>query len=122
MRQVMSDQLTVAVSSVDGCAVVALSGESDMNTVRHVRQVLSAQVEAGTRHLVVDLSELRYMESLGMRALLEAREALIARGGTIALACPQRVVARMLELTGIDQRIPVYLSVRAAAAGDAGPP
>ncbi len=52
-----------------------------------------------------------------MEAGVEAQEAVMERGGTLALACPQRVVARALELTGIDQQVPVYESVRAAVAG-----
>jgi anti-sigma B factor antagonist len=113
----MGDQLTVSVSSVDGCTVVALAGESDVNTVRLVQEALAAQVKARACRVVVDLSGLRFIGSLGMCVLLETQEALMARGGSLALACPQRVVARMLELSGIDQRVPVYGSIGEAAAG-----
>jgi anti-anti-sigma factor len=113
----VTDQLVVSVSVRERCTVVALCGESDMNTVGQVRDVLAAQVRSGTRRVVLDLSGLRFMGSLGMHALLGAEEALTARGATMALVCPQRPVARVLELTGTDQRIPVYDSLKHAAEG-----
>lgn len=39
------------------------------------------------------------------------------RGGTLVLAQPQNTVARVLNLVGADQLIPVYPSVEGAAAG-----
>lgn len=105
----------MSVSTVAGCAVVALSGESDANTVEFVQEVLAAQVE-GVSRVVVDLSGLEFMDSAGMRALLRAHRTLQERGGSMALACPGRVVARVLQLTCVDQQIPVYGSMHEAVA------
>jgi anti-sigma B factor antagonist len=105
------------MSTVAGCAVVAPSGESDVHTVGFVREVLASQAEVGVRRVVVDLSGLEFMDCAGMRELLQAHRMLLERGGSMALACPGRVVARVLQLTGVDQRIPVYSSVHDAAAG-----
>jgi hypothetical protein len=52
-----------------------------------------------------------------MHALLDAQTALIARGKTVALAGPRPLVARVLQLTGVDQRIPVYEHMKEAVAG-----
>ena len=97
--------------------VVALSGESDVNTAGQLRDALLEQVTAGPVRVVVDLSGLRSLDSSGVYALLHAQEALIAGGGTLALACPQPVVARALELMGVDLQVPVYGTVRAGMAG-----
>ena len=114
----MGDQLTVSVSSVDGCMVLTLAGELDVSTVGRWRDVLAGLVEAGPDRVVVDLSGLRLMEPRGVHVLVEAQEALMARGGSMAVACPNGMVARVLGLTGADQRIPVYGSVRAAVRGN----
>ena len=109
----MVDQLFMSVSTVAACAVVALSGESDVNTVRFVREFLATQVAAGERRVVVDLSGLEFMDCAGLQELLHAHQTLLELGGSMALAGPGRVVARVLQLTGIDQQIPVYRTVQA---------
>jgi anti-anti-sigma factor len=43
---------------------------------------------------------------------------LSVRGGTLVLVSPQPVVARILELTGADQLIPVYATVSEAQTAD----
>lgn len=88
-----------------------------MNTAGRLRAVLSAQAESGLVRVVVELSGLEFMGCRGMHALLDAQDALMARGGTMALAGPRPVVAHALELAGVDQRIPVYDGVQAAVAG-----
>lgn len=114
----MGDQLTVSVSSVDGCAMVALAGESSVSTVSQWRDVLAGLVEAGPDRVVVDLSGLRSVAAAGAHVLVEAQEALMARGGSLAVACPDGAVTRVLGMTGADQRIPVYGSVREAVRGN----
>jgi hypothetical protein len=49
--------------------------------------------------------------------LLDTQAVLIAQGGSMALARPQRLVARVLQLTGTDQYIPVYDTVSGAVRG-----
>jgi anti-sigma B factor antagonist len=114
----MSEQLTFSVTPAGAStAVAALNGELDMRTVLQAREVLCGQVDAGVHRLVVDLSGLSFIGLLGAHLLRDIQALLNARGGSIALACPQRRVARALQLTGTDQRIPVYDSVDSAVFG-----
>jgi anti-sigma B factor antagonist len=110
----MADQLFMSVSTIAACTVMALSGESDVNTVGFVLEFLATQVAVGERQ-VVDLSGLEFMDCAGTQELLQAHQALLERGRSMALACPGRVVARVLQLTGVDQRIPVYSTMQAVA-------
>lgn len=114
----MSDQLAISMAAAyGGTVVVALDGELDLLTVQRAQEVLCDQVEAGARRLVADLSGLRFIGTLGTRLLLDVQALLMAQGGSIALARPQPQVARLLQLTGADQRIPVYNSISAAVRG-----
>ena len=70
------------------------------------------------RRLILDLSGLAFMDSTGMQVLLGPRTVLSVRGGTLVLVSPQPVVARILELTGADQLIPVYATVSEAQTAD----
>ena len=68
--------------------------------------------------MILELSGLAFMDSTGMQVLLSVRTVLNVRGGTMALVAPQPVVARILELTGADQYIPVYGSLEDAQTAE----
>jgi anti-anti-sigma factor len=108
------DQLRVSVSGGDAYTVVALAGESDVYTYDQLRGALEAEATKGVPLLIVDLSALEFMDSTGVQVLLDIRVMMNDRGGKLALAGPQNTVARVLNLVGADQLIPVYPSVEEA--------
>jgi anti-anti-sigma factor len=91
-----------------------VSGDWDTAGPGGFRDILKPeQLPTGTR-LVVDLSKLGFMATVGVYELVSTRDVLQKLGGTLALAAPQKVVQRMLELSGVDQRIAVYGTVAEA--------
>lgn len=112
------DELTISVTSGPAHTLVSLAGECDLHTVRRLRDALTSEVSRGARRLILDLSGLAFMDSTGMQVLLAARTVLSVRGGTLVVVSPQPVVARILELTGADQLIPVYASLSEAQTAD----
>jgi anti-anti-sigma factor len=96
--------------------VVVLAGEVDATNSDELYGVLESVVTQQPRLLVVDMSELSFMDSTGLRMLLRSTRALDQQGGVLALAAPQIAVARVLQLTRADQLIPVYDSVADAIA------
>jgi anti-anti-sigma factor len=68
------------------------------------------------RKLVVDLSGVTFMASMGLRTLMVAARSLSEIGGRMALAGPQPNVEKVLETSGIGEVIGVHSSVEAAAA------
>jgi anti-anti-sigma factor len=112
------DELRISVTAGTGHTLVTLAGECDLNTGRPLRDVLTSEVSRGARRLIVDLTSLTFMDSTGLQVLLSTRSVLAVRGGTLMLAAPQPVVARILELTGANQVIPVYGRLEDALAAD----
>jgi anti-anti-sigma factor len=112
------DELRISVTAGTAHTLVTLAGECDLNTGRDLRDVLTSEVSRGAQRLIVDLSALAFMDSTGMQVLLSVRAVLAVRGGTLVLVAPQPVVARILELTGADQAIPVYDSLEEAQTAD----
>lgn len=107
----MSGQLSVSVTAGPSHVVAMVSGDWDTAGPGGFRDILKPeQLPAGTR-LVVDLSKLGFMATVGVYELVSTRDVLQKLGGTLALAAPQKVVRRMLELSGVDQRIAVYDTV-----------
>jgi anti-anti-sigma factor len=109
------EQLRVSVSGGESYAVVALAGESDVYTYDQLRGALESQAGTGVPVLVVDLSGLEFIDSTGVQVLLDVRVMMNSRGGTLALVAPRATVARVLNLVGADQLIPVYPTVEEAA-------
>jgi anti-anti-sigma factor len=112
------DEFTISVAAEPAHTLVTLTGECDLNNGRRLRDVLTSEVSRGTRRVIVDLSGLSFMDSTGMQILLSVRTVLALRGGTMALISPQPVVARVLELTGATELIPVYDSLEEAQTAD----
>jgi anti-sigma B factor antagonist len=118
------DRLQVSVTTAGWrgkpYTVVSLAGETDLTTVDRLREALTSPVQQGARLLVADLSGLGFMDSAGVRTVLQAVRAAREWGGRLALASPQPVVARVLLLMDVAELVPVYASVAAAARGMIG--
>ena len=104
--------MTLRISASAGAdgPVVALSGEADATTTEMLREMLATQLSTGARQVTVDASGLSFMDSASLRVLVLAARALQARHGTLLFACPQPVVARLLEITGADKLLDVQES------------
>ena len=91
---------TARVESGKTVTTIALSGELDLGTVPIFEESL-VRVEAdGVATIVVDLDELTFIESLGIHALIAARERAFANGRQLLLLGAKPKVRRVFELTG----------------------
>ncbi len=102
-------------SDADGATVMRLVGEADLSTTA-LRDALTAEIAGSPRLLLVDLASLTFIDSGATQMIIGAYHALSLNGGTLALVHPRASVARVLELTGISQVIPVYDNVNEAIA------
>jgi anti-sigma B factor antagonist len=110
---------SVATAESDGetYTLVALDGEADVTNCNALREVLEAEVAKQPRTVIIDLSELRFMDSSALHVILRVNRTMDRQGGVLALASPRDPVAKMLRLTAADQLLPVYASVDEATAG-----
>jgi anti-anti-sigma factor len=99
--------LQILVTAGQDTPVLKLSGEMDMESVPALSDALDTQLSGGTRQLTADLSGLRFADSASLRQLLLAARTLRKRGGDLILLNPQPSIARILDLTGIDQLVTV---------------
>jgi len=103
------------VAAGESGPVVMLWGEADISSAGQLSDVLTAQLSGGAQQLMVDVSGLSFADSASVRALVLAGKALREWGGTLVIARPQRAVARLLELMGVDE----LFVVQGGAAGQA---
>jgi anti-sigma B factor antagonist len=111
----LSIAVTVPAAEDGACTVVHLAGEADI-TSHSLRDVLAAETAKRPRLLLVEMGALRFIDSAALEMIINAHHRVQRDGGTAALVHPDSAVARVLELTGVDQMIPVYGSVDEAIA------
>ncbi|NKQ57438.1 STAS domain-containing protein [Amycolatopsis sp. K13G38] len=88
-------------------AVVVVSGDIDMVTAPEFEKALIAAVREQPEALVVDMTGVAFLGSAGLTALVAARQ---QAGEVTALrvVAKSSATARPLQLTGLDQEIPLY--------------
>jgi anti-sigma B factor antagonist len=84
----------------EGVLLLELSGEVDLATSGRFREHVEAARQRGTTSVVVDMSEVSFVDSTMLRELLKAHNELAAAGGRFVLAGAQEAVLRLLDLTG----------------------
>lgn len=99
-------------------AVLSVRGEIDLVTAPVLREALLPVLEHGTGAVVVDLSEVPFMDSAGVHALVDTVQRLRSQGRRLAIACREHgQVHRLLALVGLLDAVAVHGSLRGAVTG-----
>jgi anti-anti-sigma factor len=86
----------------------ALAGEIDPSNARDLGRRLTAAVPNDALAVILDLSEVEYMDSSGVQLIFELAERLEARQQQLALVVPEGAPAlRVLEIVALDATAPV---------------
>jgi anti-anti-sigma factor len=98
------------IEAVNGTVVVSLGGELDLYNADEVREALAGAADGQPERLVVDLSEVEFIDSTALGVMIEARTRLPNRNGFL-LAAPRLETRRALEISGLDRHFAVHESV-----------
>lgn len=83
------------------------AGRLDGTNAATHEQALLALVSEGAQTLTVDLSELDYISSAGLRVLLVAAKAAKGKGGSVVLSAPKPAILEVLKISGFDKILQV---------------
>lgn len=99
-----------------GCrsAVVTLAGELDVYTVSSLRATLDDLLVDGASPVVVDLTDLTFMDSSGLGALVAAHKKARVLKGALKVVCHEGVIMRLLSVTGLVRVLQLVPSVESA--------
>ncbi|MDJ0346662.1 STAS domain-containing protein [Streptomyces sp. H10-C2] len=86
-----------------GLAVLAVSGELDLDSRATLDAAVAPLTDAGYTQVVLDCGRLTFCDSAGLNCLLIWHQRLEDAGGTLVLADLTAAVTRLLKLTGTDQ-------------------
>ena len=111
-------QVTVTDTRSD-VAVLRLSGELDAYTANQLRELLAELLERPVPRIVVDLSDLKFCDSVGLSAFITAKQVIAARGGWLSFAGSNRFLSSLLETVGLSRYYAIFPHVDdAIAAGN----
>ena len=111
----LNEHPVAGVERRNGVIVIRLVGELDLYNAPEVRTALLELCSEQPERLVVDLSEVNFVDSTALGVLIEARMKLENRQAFL-LAAPGLETHRALAISGLDQHLAVHDSVDAALA------
>ncbi|MGQ9523956.1 MAG: STAS domain-containing protein [Armatimonadota bacterium] len=91
-----------------GIAFLQLIGEADANTAPRLRQEVQFWLDQGVAYIVVDLSQITYIDSTNLGVLVGALKRAREKGGEVVIVSPSRRVVRLFEITGLGKVFAVY--------------
>ena len=108
--------LTIVTNPSGSASIMTVNGHVDSQTATQLDDALSALASKGTNKIVVNLGELAYMSSAGVRALVKAAKAMKAAGGELKLAAMPEMVKSVMYTVGLDKIVNLYATVDEAMA------
>jgi anti-anti-sigma factor len=107
-------QITI-VDDAGAIAKVALNGKLDISGAEKIALPL-ATLAGGKSSIVIDMSEVTFLASIGIRHLVLASKTLARRGGRLVLLNPTPLVTDVLTTSGVVELMAIARSEAEAAA------
>jgi anti-sigma B factor antagonist len=109
--------LSITERDSDGIRMLDVAGELELATAVELCARMDAARGAGQRRLLVDLTQLEFCDSSGLRALSGAAEEVLASAGRVVIVPPvDGAVARLFALIGAGELLPLRPSAAEALA------
>jgi anti-anti-sigma factor len=104
---VSDDLVTFQLQDLGGRSLVRLAGEIDLSNIDQLQERLERIIE-DSRGVVLDLTEIVYLDSQGLRLIKRLQDTAAAAGGTFAVVAPAGSFSRQaLELSHLDEYVMV---------------
>jgi anti-sigma B factor antagonist len=108
--------VSVSRSSTGDVPVVVVTGEVDVYSAPALKESLTGLLDGGDSVIVVDLSDVAFLDSTGLGALVEARAATSEAGGSLPLVCSQERILKLFTITGLDGVFAIHPTLDEALA------
>jgi anti-anti-sigma factor len=99
--------LATRVRRVDGRVVVTATGEVDLSTAAQFEQEISHALGGDTSRLILDISQLAFMDARGLRVLVSSQEHARRHGVAFQLATGRGQSRQLLELSGLLEKFDI---------------
>ncbi|MBO9308433.1 MAG: STAS domain-containing protein [Chloroflexi bacterium] len=100
--------MQVSVSEMRRVMLIEVSGRVDSLSATKLGEALNEQIDSGRNRLVIDLSNVEYISSAGLRELVSAAKKVRSSGGDLRIAGPSHRVRDVLQLAGLLELLQVF--------------
>ncbi|GAA4594490.1 anti-anti-sigma factor [Actinoplanes octamycinicus] len=97
-------------------AVLHLQGELDADTAEQLRAALAGLLDRPVPRIVVDLTGLKFCDSIGLSTFVISKEVIAARGGWLSFAAANPFLTTLLETVGLNRYFAIFPEVDDAIA------
>jgi anti-anti-sigma factor len=112
-----SDSMRATVSDHHSdVAVLHLSGELDADTASQLHATLADLLERPVPRIVVDVSDLKFCDSVGLSAFITSKQVISARGGWLSFAGANPFLINLMETVGLSRYFAIFPEVDDAIA------
>ena len=92
--------------------LITVSGEVDLATSPELDIAIIAAIDAGTASVVIDLSDVSFMDSSGLGVIVRALKRCREAENDLDLVITNERVLKVFGITGLDQVIPIHASIQ----------
>lgn len=114
----MESDFRVDARNEGRAAVVVVRGELDLASSPELEQQLERMLESDAELLVIDLRELEFMDSTGLSVIVSTHQRLSEAGRSLSVVKGPPQVQRLLDLTGVSERLRLVDTPEEVTAGD----
>ena len=100
--------LRVETEARDDHALVTATGEIDAATADSVAEAVSAALANGHKRVLLDFTDVTFIDSTGLGVLVKSHRAAEATGATFAVVHPTPQTRKLIRVLGLDQLLHVY--------------
>lgn len=108
--------MKISSQKVNDMSVISIVGSIDGLTAPELTEFIKSQIETGETNLVIDLDQVNFMSSAGLRAILTGLKSIRDQGGEIYLAAPQPGIEKTLRISGFNKIIKIFPTFNEAIA------
>ncbi len=107
--------MNLNLEKLNGFNVLTIQDERiDAHNSGELKAYLSRMIEKGEIRIIIQLEQVRFIDSSGLGALLSGHKQCVAKSGKLALANIQRQVLSMFELTRLNRVFEIYADLNEA--------
>ena len=103
--------MKIKLAGSDNANIVSIIGSIDALTSEHIVEVLEIQTKNSKEYTIIDLSQVEFMSSAGLRVILGSLKIARQQGGDLYLADAQPGVERVLKMSGFINIVKSFTSV-----------
>ncbi|WP_229067671.1 STAS domain-containing protein [Actinoplanes sp. DH11] len=107
---------TIVIEHHSDVAVLQLCGELDADTTRQLQATLVELLERQVPRIVVDLTGLKFCDSVGLSSFITSKQVIAARGGWLSFAGANPFLGQLMETVGLGRYFAIFPEVDDAIA------